>query len=184
MCYNNISMVGVCVLHSLLRTPLRNAPLLFHGTPRNCLTPQRLIFVFTALLLVLLDHLLCRYATEHSWVKEVCCWKAFVYVLQTLDCRAGNNKHISRTHMIQQSQQKMCHMFILPYLFYVSKWGSEREEGYVLIKKSSFLTVVNRPDHLQVYIFSAGLSKSSVIDMFWWQVNLTFGVYSIPLHVV
>lgn len=55
--------------------------------------------------------------------------KQFVYVLQTLDCRAGNNKHISRTHMSQQGQQRMCHMFVLPYLFYVSKWGQRGKSG-------------------------------------------------------
>lgn len=33
MCYNNISAVEVCVLHSLPRTPLRSPPLPFLGTP-------------------------------------------------------------------------------------------------------------------------------------------------------
>jgi len=57
MCYNNVSVAEVCVLHSIPMTFLMSASLPFHGTPRNCLTPQRLIFAFTLFLLVLLDQL-------------------------------------------------------------------------------------------------------------------------------
>jgi hypothetical protein len=85
--------------------------------------------------------------------------KQFVYVLWTFNYRVGNNKHISRTHMSQQSQQRMYHVYItIPIVCF--QVGSEREEWYVLIKKPSFLTVVKRPDQSQVCIHSTGLSKN------------------------
>jgi hypothetical protein len=53
--------------------------------------------------------------------------------------------------MSQQSQKRMGHMFVLPYLFYVPNW-SQRGEGYVPIKTA--------------FIFNCGEQARPTIGMY------------------
>jgi hypothetical protein len=160
MCYNNSSAVEVCVLHSRPRTPLRGAPVPFRGTPRNCLTPQRLIFRSQHNFVGFVRSVMIVDVSLNIHESGKCAvGKQFVYVFWTFDCRAGINKHISRTHMSQQCQQRMCHVYItIPIVCF--QVGSEREEWCVLIKKPLFLTVVKRSDQLLVCIHSTLLFKN------------------------